>query len=380
MRSDVHHIWLLFLLAFIACRKPYIAPVQERPNQFLVVDGIINLSPNSKTRFTLTYTKNLADTAVVQPISNARVQVVDKNGNGINLNETAVEGVYESDQVTLSAANEYSLLIETVIGKRYQSAFVTGLTAPPIDSIAWEESPDLNFYVYTSDPSNQLKYYRWQFEEVYETRAQTPSFWAVVNGKIQQADETSQTASCWITQFSTDLLIGTTAGLSSAQVHKLPLLTIRKPDKRMAVRYSMLLTQFAISAEAYQYFRILKQNSQELGGIFDPMPSQLVGNIKSVSHPDEPVIGFVSAGQVSTKRIFISRLDLNNWPFMTTAYDCMVIGADSNPIDYQIYDYPDPTYWFWYFSSGTPPGLVLSKKVCIDCRLSGGTNLKPSFW
>jgi len=381
MRSSLLYIYfLVFLLSAVACRKPYIAPVQQQPNQFLVVDGLINASPGGVSRFTLSFSKSLGDTALQYPVNNAELRIEGTDGSIYRLEALNDSGVYISAPLQLSTSNNYRLLIRTADNRSYRSAFERVLIAPEIDSVNWEANPDLSFFLYTKDPSNQQQYYRWEFEETYQTTAQNPSFWAVVNGRIVQADASNQTASCWITDPSKELLIGTTTGLSSAVVFKAPLHTISKPDKRLSIRYSMLVRQYAITPEAYRYYRLMKQNSEELGGIFDPLPSQLNGNIQSESDPEEPVIGYIAVGQTTEKRIFVDNQELDNWPLITTGYDCSVRNVPSNPTDYTIFNYPDPEYGFWYFSSGQPPGLVLSKKLCLDCRLSGGTNQKPSFW
>jgi hypothetical protein len=381
MRAGKEYNWILLcVLVLFACRKPYIAPVQEQLNQFLVVDGLINASPGGISRFTLSYSKNLNDTTRLYPVNNADLRIEGTDGSIYYLQGVNDSGTYRSLPLQLLASNSYRLLIRTPDNRSYRSAFEPVRIAPPIDSITWEEQPDLAIFLYTSDPANQQQYYRWEFEETYQTSAQTPSFWTVVNGRIVEADASNQTASCWITDASKELLIGNAQQLSTAVVSKALIHTIPKPDRRLSIRYSMLVTQYAISPEAYRYYRLMKQNSEELGGIFDPLPSQLTGNIVSDLDPDEPVIGYIAVGQTTEKRIFLDKQELNNWPLITTGYDCQVINLPSNPTDYSIYDYPDPDYWFWYFSSGQPPGLVLSKKVCLDCRLSGGTNQKPSFW
>ncbi|WP_290707572.1 DUF4249 family protein, partial [Flavihumibacter sp. CACIAM 22H1] len=243
---------ILLLLLNLACRKPYIAPIQKKLNQYLVVDGIINASPQGVTRINLSYTKNIDDTARQVPLNDARVQIESTDGSIYELVLSNDSGLYVSSPLSLSSSNSYRLLIQTGEQKSYRSAFTEVLAAPEIDDISWMETPDLELFVSTKDPSNELKYYRWQYEETWQTRAQTPSFWTVVDGKIVEANEFTQTANCWVTQSSTSILIGNTLSLSSAIINKAPLVRIPKPDKRLSIRYSFLLHQFAISAEAYQ--------------------------------------------------------------------------------------------------------------------------------
>ena len=53
----------------------------------------------------------------------------------------------------------------------------------------------------------------------------------------------------------------------------------------------MLVNQYALTREAHEYWTLKKNNSESLGGLFDPLPSQAASNFRCVSHPDEPVFG-----------------------------------------------------------------------------------------
>jgi hypothetical protein len=44
-----------------------------------------------------------------------------------------------------------------------------------------------------------------------------------------------------------------------------------------------------------------------LGTIFDAQPTEITGNIRSLSDPAEKVIGFINAAPVQEARIFISK-------------------------------------------------------------------------
>ena len=43
---------------------------------------------------------------------------------------------------------------------------------------------------------------------------------------------------------------------------------------------------------------LMQKNAESLGSIFDEQPTQITGNIHSVTNPSEQVIGYVSAGTV----------------------------------------------------------------------------------
>src|SRR4029077_18302881 len=84
-------------------------------------------------------------------------------------------------------------------------------------------------------------------------------------------------------------------------------------DPRLDIRYSINLRQYPLDLEAYQYWLTVQKNSQSLGGLFDLQPSQLRGNIHSVTNPTDPVLGYVSASSVTEKRIYIDNHFLTRW-------------------------------------------------------------------
>ncbi|MBS1604310.1 MAG: DUF4249 family protein, partial [Bacteroidetes bacterium] len=147
-------------------------------------------------------------------------------------------------------------------------------------------------------------------------------------------------------------------------------------SQKLSDRYSMLATQYVLSADAYKYWQIMQKNTQNLGSLFDPQPSQLQGNYHCISQPTTPVIGYLSASPLQQLRLFIPNSQVHNWD---TAHDeCQAIYWYSDPNDFHNYNYTDTLYGPWYFVSGG--GLVLTKRTCIDCRLQGGSTQRPSFW
>jgi hypothetical protein len=120
----------------------------------------------------------------------------------------------------------------------------------------------------------------------------------------------------------------------------------------------------------------VQKNSQSLGGLFDLQPSEITGNIHGITHPAERVFGYVTAASVSEKRIFIGNQSLPGWK-SNPLLSCPLDLAPVDPLNYQIYNYPDPSYGPYYFSAA---GLVVAPRVCIDCRYQGGSTQKPTFW
>ena len=137
------------------------------------------------------------------------------------------------------------------------------------------------------------------------------------------------------------------------------------------------MRQVALSENAYRFMEKMKKNTEELGSIFDPQPSELQGNIHCVTNPSEIVIGFVEVSEEKRKRIFIKRSEVPDWGYSP---GCSTVEID-NILD-SIKKYGSgrlPTI----AGKTSPFGAILTFYAadpgCVDCTLSG-TNVKPPFW
>jgi hypothetical protein len=150
--------------------------------------------------------------------------------------------------------------------------------------------------------------------------------------------------------------------------------TIEAGSIKLSQTYSLLVRQYSLSEEAYNHWTNLKQTTENVGGLFDSMPTQVSGNIFNQNSSGPIVIGFFSAGSYEEKRIFVNFYDL---PISLQRYstNCR---TDSMPI-FDVIRSSDATLLIVPYGS-PPAGYLRSTNECIDCRLQGGTTTKPSFW
>ncbi len=378
--------YIIFLLSFciftcISCKKPYSPPAIKVDNKFLVIDGSLISSADSPSVITLSRTVKLTDSTFnFLPESGASVSVEDSTGGTFTFIETA-NGKYTSIPLSLNPRDKYRLKIATSTGGQYASDFVELKESPPIDSVSWKQQNDVMIYVSTHDPQNNTRYYRWDFAETWQYRAPLESELGVENGLIyyivRRPD--AQKYNCWSTDYSTDLLLGSSVALSQDVISMAPVAVVPQNSVKINLRYSILVKQYAITDKAYQYFQILKKNTENLGSIFDAQPTQLIGNIHSIKNPSEIVIGYFTASSVQQKRIFISSGEVTDWHYVYQGRTCdEQIVIDQDPTNYLLYTYPDPEYSPYFFSGST--GIVLNRVSCLDCTLQGGVNQKPSYW
>jgi hypothetical protein len=366
-------LWGFFLI-LASCVDPYEPAIINAPNSFLVVDGYIN--SNGPTVFRLSRTQNLAEKTPPPRVTTAQVYVEEQGGRRVQLSHDG-QGEYTGQYLNIDTGKQYRLFIQTE-GREYASAFVPVKSTPPIDSVSWKlEHDGLQIYVSTHDPRQQTRYYRWDYQETFEFTSAFYSSIEYVKGEIQ--DRREDISRCWRSIASTDINIGTSLRLSQDQIREAPLLFTRLPSVKFNYRYSILVRQYAQTQEAYQYWETLKKNTENIGSLFDPLPTQLTGNITCLTNPGEPVLGFVSAFSVTEKRLFITGAEMaDRWRFVNEYSTCQIdtISLDKVRETFNLTQIPLQSL---LNLRGDIIGYTYSSSSCVDCR-ERGTNVKPSFW
>jgi hypothetical protein len=382
MRSGQYHIILgaaILLFSLIRCRRPYDPPAIKAANSYLVVDGFINTGTDAVSSFNINRTRNLGDsTAKGIPELNATVSILGNHGAAYTLTDTANTGTYTSSPLTLDTTQQYNIAITTSDGRKYASDAVPCKATPPIDSVFWRQPADFTVYISTHDPANATRYYRFDYSETWQHDANIVSPWQVANGNLVASDSTNQTYQCWTTLPSTNVLIASSVALGQDVIAAFPVTTVPQGDPKIDIRYSILVRQYALTEDAYNYWLLIQKTSQSLGTLFDLQPTQLIGNIHSLTDPSEPVIGFISASSVQQQRIFVYETYLHDWIHNAPSFGCDTIHSPYNPNSFPAFNFPDTNYGPDYFNGNTD--LVLAPKFCLDCTRFGGTTVKPSFW
>lgn len=370
---------LLLTTGLTTCRQAYTPPAITQPNHYLVVDGFINTGANTITTFNLDRTRNLGDSTVKGiPELNAQIAIISSGGTNYPLTDTAGNGTYTSAPLTLDVTQQYHLAITTSDGQKYASDPVPCETTPPMDSVFWRQPSDLTIYVSTHDPTGNTHYYRYDYNETWQHNSQLQTIWGVAGGMIYPVDSTTQKDSCWTTDTSSNILLANSVAQTRDVINGFALLTIPNSDPRVQFIYSILVRQYALTEDAYNYWLLIQKTTQNVGTLFDLQPTQLTGNIQCTSDPGQPVIGYLSATSVQQQRIFILYEQVTDWTKTQAAYGC-----DTVQISYDFnhpynYTYPNPEYVPWYYITNGP--LVLASRNCLDCTLLGGTNIPPSYW
>jgi hypothetical protein len=368
------------LTAAAGCKEKYDLPYSGPPTGYLVVDGTIN-SGQGPTNIRLSRTLALVDSVASRNESNAAVTVEGDNNTQFPLIETQ-QGLYNSPQLNLQPGVKYRLRIRTSDGKVYLSAFTPNKKTPDIDGISWERDfDDIQLFINTHDATNNTRYYRWEYQETWEFRSPFLSSLKYIFNPAGEPigvtdrdyDEMMRMYTCWASQRSSTILVGSSIKLSRDSIH-LPVTTIENGSWKISVKYSILITQHALSVAAYEFLQRMKKNTEQVGSLFDAQPSELVGNIQCEGNPSEVVIGFVEVSEAKEKRIFIDNSEVLPWNYRTGCVQEKIKNdPDSIPIGFIPTGAAEsgPFGAVVYFFASTP--------ICVDCQTRGTSN-KPSFW
>jgi hypothetical protein len=381
---------LFWLLLSAGCIQKFQPMLSSTPTGYLVVEGIINGSGASAS-VTLSRTTTLSDTSIVFE-SGAMVQV-EGNDNTVYVFKAQGNGIYSIADLSLSSVSQYRLRIKTADGDEYLSDFSAMITTPPIDSISWQlTGGGLQVYANTHDPQNSVQHYKWDFLEtweyhspyvkqlVYDTTYLPGNGAPILNVGQTPTDTTVYT--CWQSAQSTEILLASTTALSSDFIYDFPLTLIPQSSVKLTTDYSILVRQYGLTEDAFNFLQIMKSNTQETGSIFSPQPSQLQGNVHSLMHPAETVVGYVGFCSVQSQRVFIHSSQL---PLLWSSYVPPCTEDSIYVLDPTNRYYPQDQISGAIIEGLVPTTLINLNRFlaapasCVDCTLTG-TNQKPTYW
>jgi len=372
-----HIIPSLAILIVMGCIEPYTPPEIENNPDLLVIDGFLD-GTKQVCVVKLSRTQSLGSNVPPALEIGAIVSLVEKGGNTVLLVDN-FNGAYSQSNLAINAQKEYQINVKTKDGKEYASEYVVLKDSPPIDSVTWEAiDQGVQIQATTHDPTSNSRYYQWKFTETWEYTAAYYSNMKYDNGNVVMRDDDIYT--CWKQSTSTNIIIGSTDKLTQDVIYKYPITLLPLNTDKYLIRYSILVQQRVLTKEAYNYWSELQKNTENLGTLFDPQPSQIVGNVYNVQNSSEAVLGYFTASYTSEKRIFLKYADLpKGFPYIRIFPGCKLdtvlladlpgFGATNKLLTTPI----------------TIGGTIIigygnSYPNCVDCRYNGGTTVKPDFW
>ena len=334
MKIKVWAYSILWLLAMASCISPIDNFEQITVKQFLTIDANLTDQTNAH-KVRLTYSVGeFNGNSYFAPVTKAKIFITDELNNRENLIEQTgkeEEGNYlTSSKFKGRVGGTYILNVETQGGKKYQSLPETMKAVPEIENLITRfETNDIydrddprragfNIYVDFQDSPIKGDNYQWNWKHYERDSVCKTCYGGSYDFKSNRcADATAGViprtlsyecdGNCWGISFSNDINILTDVYLNGQRITGRQIARI--PFSGFTPYY-LQLEQRAINLNAYNYFQSLAVQTQSNGTLFDvPAETRFSFNIKSLSDPDEKILGVFNVYSVRKKIFYINRRD-----------------------------------------------------------------------
>lgn len=375
--------FFLLLLLFWGCREPFEPEIEARDLNVLVVEGYLD-SEGLSSNLRLSFTSNIQDEFNFNPSGlGATVYLESSSGARYSLLERG-EGIYEF-QHDIPENETYQLRIFLNDGTSYTSSELKPVITPEIIDVGFEQNEAGVEVFLTTKGNPDADDFLWTYEETWAFRPPIISFdkYDPELKRIIPRSAEERIDLCYRSALNSDLILETSSRFQDQFVFRQSIKQINRGDERLSLRYSILISQKALSKDAVEFWEILKKNTDDLGSIFSPLPSNIRGNIKQDQNPDVPVIGQVSLGKVQQKRLFIDIREVAPWRPEVPEYSGCFLSADTVLVaNYDAVFRSEiniPALPIYLENAIEPIGYRYSTPRCVDCTRRG-TNVRPDFW
>jgi len=328
------YYWLIWLLLFFTACEEYYTPAIDQTDGHLVVDALVTNDVNNKVVH-LSWSKGFYSNQLTQSVSGAKVELIQSNGQVFSSSVTGVG--YFTFEMIPEIGKSYKLRVS--IGKDvYESEFVTMPPNPSIDSLYVGDKvkefyePDiygrpyavslngLEFYI-DAPVTTQLANYRFNVRSVLEWIYYPPGLAPPVYGWESFVDNSSY------------ILAGSNKmNATTNKIEQFPILFLPNnpqeylhADSLKSNGWIVVIDQFGTSVGSYDYHQQINSQFAADGSLFDPIQTQILGNITCKTDPTKRAFGYFDLNSYNSINYFanfsgpqasIKLRKLINFPFV----------------------------------------------------------------
>ncbi len=372
--NTIRNILFFLTLIFPACIEPFFIN-EGKTVETLVVEGMITNDPGPYTIY-LSKTTSASDPQE-NPFINAEVKITDDHGYEETFSQNE-PGVYITDSLGIQGivGRKYKIIIETTEGDVYESEYSELKESLPIDDfychfelnhdfITGRDTEGYRFYTEFKPYTEKETYLMWLSEETYEHEAPFSIDYIYI-GYIVRYENPDTFKTCWNTVKVKEIVT-----LFNDPRRNQQSITVRLNHteiEKFAIKYSLLLKQLSVEEETNKYWKAVNDLNEGQSSFYNKQPYQIRGNIQNINDPNEAVLGYFFAAGISKKRIFQTH------PGIETQ-QCL---PDFDGMRFLRFE-PSNLWPIWIVNFGGGR-LARGDDYCFDCRLKGGSIIKPDFW
>ena len=320
-------IYILFLLP-MGCIDPYQVDVPEG-QQLLTVEGLIHtgLGPHAIT-LTRSATYGSVFEGLIRPVTGAIVVIRDNEGQVTFLAEgPEARGSYFTPAgFQAEIGKSYTLQIQTAERKIYTSLPERVESVPEIQNITINTvtvpvegetnvRSGIQLISEFRDPADQNNFYFWRLSPITYVLKTRPDLHTLRPFESPTGERTPAPKPCCAVCFRTENIGNRSLFIAqddnfNGLTTRIPAAFIEDDGLRFVEKLRVDLKQYGVSQEAYRFLRLVRQQADINGSIFDPPPATIRGNMINLEDPDEVVLGYFMAASEFSKRIYIDKMDL----------------------------------------------------------------------
>lgn len=368
---------ILGLFILFSCIEEY-SPDVSKYEEVIVIDGTLTDAPGPYT-VKISYSAKIGDPNF-NPVPECRVYFEDDLGN--------LEQLYETEAGTYKTSNEsfrgipgrsYKIIVNSPEGKTYESDYITLKEKLGIDTVTavieTHPNPDLDhdeigyqFYVTTNKAKNDSLFLSWRLTYTYEYHSDLTIdyYWY---GRFVKNPNPDTLYTCYLTEKLRKIFTVKQLVPGEQRIANFPLNYVNTEDKKISVRYSLMIEQYNITKECQNYLEEINKQTEGENSLYNNQPYQIRGNVSNINDPDEVVLGYFTVAGYDSLRIFVDRPMVKFYK-PVCGYDTDIRGF--------VYTWS----WMWpIYAYLTPDGSYAhSSKSCFDCTKHLGKLEKPGFW
>ncbi|CAM3806457.1 DUF4249 domain-containing protein [Flavobacterium cucumis] len=379
------------LIACNACTDPYALQSSNYQNYLVVEATLTNGLKKQEVKLTRTYRLEEREPSLEQ---NAIVKVLGDNGS-VFLFEEENEKYVSIDEFEPLPNVAYRLEIETENGKKYISTEQILPSVSNLESIvAIRKTNDLGtdgveIQANSFDPDNTSNFYRFTFEETYKVIV---PYWSanniriLPNNTIELYPRDGETKTCYSNEISKRIILENTSNSIEDRILNFPIHFVPQSNYKIANRYSIIVHQYIHNAISFEFYKTLKNLSDEGSSLSQVQPGLIPSNISCLQQPNEIVVGLFDIASISSERIFFNYEDI----FPGTdppgfLFECETLTFNSRDFNtlnfnngfYAMKSYINSNQLIYYENTGATYKLV--KLICGNCTYFS-SNVIPPFW
>ena len=334
MNIKTFYLLILFglLLSLNACIDPYDADFSQN-NKILVVQGLITNDLKNPDTLRIQYSTYVSDGVVLtNPIAGTQASIFAVSGG----EETKLVQVGSSGgflppaSFKINPTEKYLLRFTLADGQKYESSAQQILSTPPVANIYDTFNPKSlasqdgkttssanEVYVDFQDAPNEKNFYLWRYthyeNQVYCITCDPNTLYQLgpqscvknqFNYQQNPAYDYQCNGNCYNITRSKRVNILSDAA-SDGRLVKGRL--VAQIPYHTASGCLVVVQQMSISSEIYGFNKILEAQTQTNGGLADTPPAGIVGNIRNLTNPNQPVVGYFGLADIRTSRYWLDR-------------------------------------------------------------------------